>query len=117
MLALPRCSFAIGPIPLNSVLASKPPPRWRAPVGPLDTLALVVPQGRQDAPNKVRQGIFIGIGNLRSRQPRLRYIPRRQRLCSRPEHVYGAAVDRAALEPRVRLATLHGDAPQVECRV
>jgi hypothetical protein len=38
--------------------------------------------------------------------------PRRQRLCGRPEHVYGAAVDRVPLEPRIRLATLHRYGPQ-----
>jgi hypothetical protein len=32
----------------------------------------------------------------------------------RPEHVYGATVDRATLEPWVRLAALHGNAPKVK---
>ena len=67
----------------------------------LNALALVVPQGRQDASGKVRQRGFFWIGHLGRRQHPLRYLSCRQWLCGRPQHVYGAAVDGATLEPRL----------------
>ena len=47
-------------MPLNSVLASKPPPRGRSLIGALDTFPFVIPQGRQNRPDQVRQRGLVG---------------------------------------------------------
>jgi hypothetical protein len=44
-------------------------------------------------------------GSVTFAAAKLRYLPAVQRLCGRPAHVHGAAVDGAALEPWVGLAT------------
>jgi hypothetical protein len=95
----------------------KPPSGWRALVGALNTLAIMVSEGSQNAPCQIRHGFLVRASDVRGSQHALGYLSCSQRFGRGPERVNGAAVDRAPLEPWVGLAALHGDAPQVERRV
>jgi hypothetical protein len=59
-------------------------------------LPLWIPQGRQDAPSKVRDRVLVRIGDVSTRQHARRYFPAVNRSVA-PEHVHGATVDRARL--------------------
>jgi hypothetical protein len=64
-------------------------------------------------PCRSASAALFGLVTLAAIQDPLRDLPRRQRLRGRREHVHRGAVHRASLEPRVRLAALHGDAAEV----
>ena len=86
-------------------------PRWFAVL-----LSGMIPEGRIDGPDQVRQRPCRASLYCEAQDP-LRDLPRRKGLLCRPKRVYGATIDRPTLEPRVRLATLQGYAAQVERRV
>jgi hypothetical protein len=63
----------------------------------------VIAQGGLNGPDQIRKRGRVRPLYISGGQDSLRDLPRRQRLRGRPEHVHGAAVDRAPLEPRVAL--------------